>query len=55
MRSLLLQIGTINDEGDPNIQPVWFVYDKDKENLLIITPKVARKVENLRSNTRFKI
>ncbi len=46
---LLLQIGTIDDEGYPNIQPVWFDYDKDREKLLIITPKVARKVENLRS------
>jgi general stress protein 26 len=36
-------------KGDPNIQPVWFDYDKDREKLLIITPKVARKVENLRS------
>jgi PPOX class probable F420-dependent enzyme len=54
---LLLQIGTVDDEGDPNIQPVWFVYDKDKEKLLIITPKVARKVENLRSkpNVYFSI
>jgi PPOX class probable F420-dependent enzyme len=46
---LLLQIGTIDDEGDPNIQPVWFDYDKDREKLLIITPKAAKKVENLRS------
>jgi general stress protein 26 len=54
---LLLQIGTIDDEGDPNIQPVWFDYNKDKEKLLIITPKVARKVENLRSkpNVYFSI
>ncbi len=54
---LLLQIGTIDDEGDPNIQPVWFDYDKDKDKLLIITPKVARKVENLRSkpNVYFSI
>lgn len=34
---LLLQIGTIDDEGDPNIQPVWFDYDKDGERLLVIT------------------
>jgi general stress protein 26 len=54
---LLLQIGTIDDEGDPNIQPVWFDYDKDREKFLIITPKVARKVENLRSkpNVYFSI
>lgn len=54
---LLLQIGTIDDEGDPNIQPVWFNYDKDREKLLVITPKIARKVENLRSkpNVYFSI
>jgi nitroimidazol reductase NimA-like FMN-containing flavoprotein (pyridoxamine 5'-phosphate oxidase superfamily) len=28
---LNLQIGTIDDDGDPNIQPVWFNYDKDGE------------------------
>jgi PPOX class probable F420-dependent enzyme len=46
---LLLQIGTIDDEGDPNIQPVWFDYDKDRDKLLIITPKESMKVRNLRS------
>jgi PPOX class probable F420-dependent enzyme len=46
---LLLQIGTIDDEGDPNIQPVWFDHDKDRDRLLIITPKAAMKVRNLRS------
>jgi hypothetical protein len=40
---LNLQIGTIDEEGDPNIQPVWFYYDKDREKLLIITPKVTKK------------
>ena len=54
---LLLQIGTIDDEGDPNIQPVWFDHDKDTEKLLIITPKIARKIRNLRSkpNVYFSI
>ena len=46
---ILLQIGTIDDEGDPNIQPVWFDHDKDREKLLIITPKIAKKIKNLRS------
>ena len=45
---LLLQIGTI-DDGDPNIHPVWFYYDRDKEKLLVITPKITKKVKNLRS------
>ena len=29
---LLLQIGTIDEEGDPNIHPVWFDYEIDREN-----------------------
>ena len=54
---LLLQTGTIDDEGDPNIQPVWFDYDKDSEKLLIITPKIAKKIRNLRTkpNVYFSI
>ena len=46
---LLLQIGTIDQEGDPNIHPVWFGYDIDREKLLVITPKNTKKVKNLRS------
>ena len=46
---LLLQIGTIDEEGDPNIHPVWFGYDIDREKLLVITPKITKKVKNLRS------
>ena len=46
---LLLQIGTIDQEGDPNIHPVWFGYDIDREKLLVITPKITKKVKNLRS------
>jgi nitroimidazol reductase NimA-like FMN-containing flavoprotein (pyridoxamine 5'-phosphate oxidase superfamily) len=54
---LLLQIGTIDDEGDPNIQPVWFDYDKHRDKLLIITPKASKKVRTLRSkpNVYFSI
>jgi nitroimidazol reductase NimA-like FMN-containing flavoprotein (pyridoxamine 5'-phosphate oxidase superfamily) len=54
---LNLQIGTIDDDGDPNIQPVWFNYDKDREKFLIITPKATRKIKNLRNkpNVYFSI
>jgi general stress protein 26 len=54
---LNLQIGTIDDEGDPNIQPVWFNHDKDREKFLIITPKATRKIKNLRNkpNVYFSI
>ena len=45
---LNLQIGTIDDDGDPNIQPVWFNYDRYREKFLIITPKATKKIKNLR-------
>jgi hypothetical protein len=38
---LNLQFGIIDEEGDPNIQPVWFEYDKEREKLMIITSKMA--------------
>jgi general stress protein 26 len=43
-----LQLGTIDDEGDPNIGPVWFNYDKSREKLLILTPKTSKKINNIR-------
>jgi general stress protein 26 len=48
-KKLNLQLGTIDENGDPNIQPVWFDYDKNREKLLIITPKAAKKVENIKA------
>jgi general stress protein 26 len=48
-RRLNLQLGTIDENGDPNIQPVWFDYDKDREKLLIITPRIAKKVQNIKA------
>ena len=36
---LNLQIATIDEKVEPNIQPVWFYYDKDEGKLLIITSK----------------
>ncbi len=44
---LNLQIATIDEKGEPNIQPVWFYYDKDKGKLLILTSKSSKKTQNL--------
>ena len=54
---LNLQFGTNDEEGEPNIQPVWFDYDKEREKLMIITAKMTKKVQNLRSrpNVYFSI
>ena len=54
---LNLQFGTNDEEGDPNIQPVWFDFDKGREKLMIITAKMTKKVQNLRNkpNVYFSI
>jgi general stress protein 26 len=44
-----LQIATIDGKGEPNIQPVWFYYDKGEGKLLIITSKSAKKTQNLKN------
>jgi nitroimidazol reductase NimA-like FMN-containing flavoprotein (pyridoxamine 5'-phosphate oxidase superfamily) len=46
---LMLQMATVDGQGEPNIQPVWFYYDKNREKLLITTSKLAKKVQNLRN------
>lgn len=45
---LNLQFATVDNKGDPNIQPVWFYYDKNKENLFIMTGKNTKKSQNVR-------
>ena len=45
---LNLQIATIDEQGEPTIQPVWFYYDNDKEKLLLTTSKLAKKTQNIR-------
>lgn len=56
-KKLALQIGTIDDGGYANIQPVWFNYDKRSEKFLIVTPKTSKKIKNLREkpNVYFSI
>ena len=46
---LMLQMSTIDKKGEPNIQPVWFHYDKNREKFLIITYKTYKKIQNLRN------
>ena len=47
---LMLQMSTIDEQGEPNIQPVWFYHDKDSDKLLITTSKKAKKTQNLQRN-----
>ena len=47
---LNIQLATIDEEGYPNIQPVWFDYDKDSGKLYTGTRKMSKKVQNIRRN-----
>jgi general stress protein 26 len=49
---LNLQLATIDELGDPDIQPVWFEYDKDKKSLFIMTPKTSKKAQNIRKKSK---
>ena len=46
---LNLQLATIDEQGWPNVHPVWFYYDKNGEKLTITTSKLAKKTQNLRN------
>ena len=43
---LLIRLATINPMGDPEIQPAWYVYDR--ERLYLFTETNSRKVQNIR-------
>ncbi len=41
---LNVQLATIDEKGDPNIQPLWFYYDNNASELYIKTNKISKKV-----------
>ncbi|AFU59421.1 putative pyridoxamine 5'-phosphate oxidase [Candidatus Nitrososphaera gargensis Ga9.2] len=47
---LNIQLATIDEMGDPNIQPLWFYYDKGDNKLYVMTRKTTKKVQNVRNN-----
>lgn len=47
---LNIQLATIDEEGYPNIQPVWFYYDKESGKIYTGTQKTTKKVRNIRRN-----
>jgi len=42
-----IQIATVDEDGNPNIQPVWFYYEKSNEKLYISTQNRTKKVTNI--------
>src|SRR5262245_35311816 len=50
LSKLNMQLGTIDDDGFPSIQPVWFYYESDSGKILTGTQKGTKKVSNIRNN-----
>lgn len=47
---LNVQIATVDEEGYPAIQPIWFLYDRDSGKIYSGTRKQTRKIENIRKH-----
>jgi general stress protein 26 len=45
---LNIQLATVDEEGYPNVQPVWFIYENGR--LYTGTQKTTKKVQNIRKN-----
>lgn len=46
---LNLQLGTIDEKGEPNIHPIWYLFENNR--LYVVTPKKSKKASNaLRHN-----
>ncbi len=47
---LNLQLSTIDEEGYPSIQPIWFLYDKESGKIYSATQKMTKKAQNIYRN-----
>lgn len=43
-----LHLATVDEKGEPNIQPVWFYHDEEYEKIYLHTSKESKKVHNIR-------
>ena len=46
---LNLLLGTIDDKGDPNVHPVWYLYENGK--LFVETNKTTKKAANIKNHS----
>ena len=47
---LNVHIGTIDENGDPNVHPAWYYYDNDNNKMYVGTGKGSKKVQNLKKS-----
>jgi nitroimidazol reductase NimA-like FMN-containing flavoprotein (pyridoxamine 5'-phosphate oxidase superfamily) len=48
--NLNLQLATLEEDNYPNINQVWFYYDKDSGKIYATTHKESRKIQNILKN-----
>ncbi len=48
--TLNLHLGTVDDKGEPNIQPVWFHHDTENQKIFISTYANSKKMKNMQKN-----
>lgn len=47
---LNMQLATIDEQGYPLIQPVWFLYEIDSNKIFAGTQKTTKKIQSIRKN-----
>jgi len=48
--TLNLHLGTIDEKGEPNIQPVWFHHDTANQKIFFSTYADSKKMKNMQKN-----
>lgn len=49
---LIARLGTIGADGFPHLTPLWFLWEDDRDELVIMADRTARKAQNLIANPR---
>ena len=49
-KKLNLQLATLDEKGFPSVHPIWFIYERNSDKILVGTQKSTRKVTNIRKN-----
>ena len=47
---LNVHIGTVDENGEPNVHPAWYYYDKDNNKMYVGTGKGSKKVQNMKKS-----
>jgi general stress protein 26 len=47
---LNMQLASLDEEGHPNIHPLWFYYDSASKVIYTATQKASKKVQNIRKD-----